>query len=277
MKTLLLLLLVIPAELFAQTRIIPASKNNITYGSNKQAGKYYTIRGLKMYCEIYGKGEPLLMIHGNGGSIADFRMNISYFSKKYKVIVADNRSQGKTKDEADSLSYEMMADDIAALLDTIHIDSANVIGWSDGGMDGLLLAMRHPGKVKKLAITGANLWPGTTAVAESSVEGDKKRLAELKNIANKTPAEKNEYKLIRMMQEQPNISLKSLSAVQCPTLVIAGDHDLIKPEHTLLIYQNIPKACLWIVPGSSHSTLQDQRDAFNKTVDDFFKKPFHQF
>ncbi|MGE5108025.1 MAG: alpha/beta fold hydrolase [Sphingobacteriales bacterium] len=260
-----------------QKHPISETTKDIIYGDNKKAGNYYSVRGIKIYCEIYGHGEPLLMIHGNGGSISDFRMNISYFSKKYKVIVADNRSQGKTKDKADSLSYEMMADDIAVLLDTLHIDSANVIGWSDGGIDGLLLAMRHPEKVKKLAITGANLWPGTNAIVESSVNGDKKRIEELITKTKKTDAELNEYKLLKLMEEQPNISTESLSSVQCPTLVMAGDHDLIKLEHTLLIYQNIPKAYLWIVANSSHSTLQDQKKLFNEMVDEFFTKPFHQF
>jgi len=116
-----------------------------TYGKNKEAGKYYNIRGFKMYAETYGSGQPLLIIHGNGGSINNFLYQIPYFSKKYKVIVADSRAQGNSTDEADSLSYEMMADDYAALLDQMKIESAFVIGWSDGGINGLLLAIRHPG------------------------------------------------------------------------------------------------------------------------------------
>jgi pimeloyl-ACP methyl ester carboxylesterase len=112
-----------------------------------------------MYYEIYGKGEPLLIIHGNGGSIENFSNQIPFFSKKYQVILADSRAHGKSVDDQDSLSYEMMADDFAALLDHLKIDSAHVIGWSDGGINGLLLASRHPEKVKKLAATGANLIP----------------------------------------------------------------------------------------------------------------------
>src|SRR5665213_2718877 len=138
--------------------------NRIPFGNNQSAGKYYNIRGIKIYCEIYGTGKLLLMIHGNNGSIANFEGNIPYFSKKYKVIVADSRSQGKSKDEGDSLSFEMMADDEAALLDKLHIDSAYVLGWSDGGIVALLLAMRHPQKVIKLASTGANIWPDSTAI-----------------------------------------------------------------------------------------------------------------
>lgn len=136
------------------------------YGRNKAAGKYYTIRGFKMYCETYGEGQPLLIIHGNGGSINNFTYQIPYFSKNYKVIVADSRAQGRSADLRDSLTYEMMADDYAALLDSMKIDSACVIGWSDGGINGLLLAIRHPEKVKKLAVTGANLVPDTTAVPQ---------------------------------------------------------------------------------------------------------------
>jgi pimeloyl-ACP methyl ester carboxylesterase len=142
--------------------------NNIPYGNNLRDGKFYNVRGIKIYCEIYGSGKPLLMIHGNGGSISSFKNNISYFSKKYKVIVADSRSQGKSKDGNDSLSFEMMADDDeAALLDVLHIDSTYVLGWSDGGINALLLAMRHPEKVIKLASTGANLWPDSTAIISS--------------------------------------------------------------------------------------------------------------
>jgi pimeloyl-ACP methyl ester carboxylesterase len=137
------------------------------YGNNKATGKYYNIRGIKMYCEIYGEGKPLLMIHGNGGSINAFENNIPYFAKKYEVIVADSRSQGKSIDNNDSLTYEMMADDEAALLDKLHIDSAYVLGWSDGAIVTLLLAMRHPEKVIKLASTGANLWPDSTALISS--------------------------------------------------------------------------------------------------------------
>ena len=100
------------------------------YGNNKEAGKYYDIRGFRMYAETYGNGEPLLIIHGNGGSINNFIYQIPYFSQHYKVIVADSRAQGKSIDLRDSLTYEMMADDYAALLTEMKIDSAYVIGVS---------------------------------------------------------------------------------------------------------------------------------------------------
>ncbi|MBS1620895.1 MAG: alpha/beta hydrolase [Bacteroidetes bacterium] len=250
------------------------SPNGIPYGNNKSVGKYYNIRGFKMYCEVYGKGQPLLIIHGNGGSIGNFANQIPYFSKKYKVIVADSRAQGKSTDKGDSLSYEMMADDYAALLDALKIDSAFVIGWSDGGNNGLLLSLRHPEKVKKLAITGANLVPDTTAVPKEVWDIVSPDYYALKEKADKSEIEKNGYKLLRLLMEQPHISLSELHTINCPTLVIGGDHDVIKPEHTLLISQNIPNSYLWILPNSGHSIPVIYKDDFNKTVDRFFSKPY---
>jgi pimeloyl-ACP methyl ester carboxylesterase len=250
--------------------------SSIPYGNNPAAGKFYDIRGFKMYCEVYGQGQPLLIIHGNGGSIDNFVNQIPYFSSKYKVIVADSRSQGKSKDPADSLSYEMMADDYAALLDALQVDSACVIGWSDGGINGLLLAIRHPKKVKKLAVTGANLWPDTTAVYQEVIDMVKPWYTSLQNNARKTPEQKNQWKLVQLLLDEPHIPLTAVQTIQCPSLVIGGDHDVIKEEHTMLIYKNIPKAYLWILPNSGHSTPVVYKEVFNKTVDDFFSTPYRK-
>lgn len=248
----------------------------IPYGNNPAAGKYYNIRGIKMYCEIYGTGKPLLMIHGNGGSISSFENNIPYFSKKYKVIIADSRSQGKSKDEGDSLSFEMMADDEAALLDVLQVNSAYVLGWSDGGIVALLLAMRHPEEVMKLASTGANLWTDSSAIISSVWEDDKVTFESLENNQPTNDQEKNNKKLFLLDWLQPNISLSELHEIKCPSLIIGGDHDIIKTEHTTVIYQNIPNAELWIVPNSGHGTLVEHKDEFNKMVDEFFFNSFHK-
>ncbi|HEY8895843.1 MAG TPA: alpha/beta hydrolase [Niastella sp.] len=267
--------------LLAAAAFIPAfcqqpAASAIPYGNNKQAGNYYDIRGFKMYCEVYGQGQPLLIIHGNGGSINNFAFQIPYFSSRYKVIVADSRSQGKSADKSDSLSYEMMADDYAALLDAMKIDSAFVIGWSDGGINGLLLAIRHPQKVKKLAVTGANLWPDTSAVYQEVIDMVEPEYTPLKNNASKTDVQKNQWKLIRLLIEEPHIPLTSIQTIKCPSLIIGGDHDVIKEEHTMLIYKNIPNAYLWILPNSGHSTPIVYKDYFNQTVADFFSKPYRK-
>lgn len=249
---------------------------NVLYGHNKDAGRYYDIRGFKMYAEVYGQGQPLLIIHGNGGSINNFIYQIPYFSKKYKVIVADSRAQGKSADKGDSLSYEMMADDYAALLDAMKVDSAYVIGWSDGGINGLLLSIRHPEKVKKLAITGANLVPDTTAVPQSIWNMVMPSYRQLKAKATKNEMEMEQYKLLRLLVEQPHIPLSDLHKIACPALVIGGDHDVIKEEHTMLIYKNIPRSYLWILPGSGHSTPIVYKDDFNNVVDRFFSSDYRR-
>jgi pimeloyl-ACP methyl ester carboxylesterase len=262
-------------QLSKQADSLMKNRTGVPYGNNPATGKYYDIRGFKMYAEVYGTGAPVLIIHGNGGSISNFIRNIPYFEKKYKVIIADSRAQGKSFDtKNDSLSYEMMADDYAALLDAMKIDSANVIGWSDGGINGLLLAMRHPKKVKMLAITGANLWPDTNAVFQEVWDMVMPEYNSLKGKTNMNPMEKQGWKMLRLLCEQPNIKAAELSKVKCPTLVIGGDHDVIKEEHTMLIYKSIPRAYLWILPASGHSTPVIYAEDFNKNIDNFFQKPY---
>jgi len=244
-------------------------------GQNSGVGRYANIRGFKMYYEEYGSGEPLLFIHGNGGSIKSFKQQVNFFAGKFKLILADSRAQGKSVDTSDSLTYEMMADDLNELLSVLKIDSCNVIGWSDGGINALLLAMRHPKKVKKLVSTGANLWPDSTALDPWVF---KDILSTYNKILNApvTVASVNRKKTVGMMLREPHISLKDLSKVSCPSLIIGGDHEAILPLHTLLIAQSIPKSYLWIVPNSGHSTLVRYKEDFNKVVLDFLTKPFRK-
>ena len=255
--------------------ICNAFSQSVDYGNNASAGKYYTIRGINMYCEMYGSGKPLLLIHGNGGSIKAFDKTIPYFAKHYKVIAVDSRSQGKSEDEKDSLSFEMMADDFAALFDTLHIDSADVIGWSDGGINALLLAIRHPEKVSKLAATGANITPDSTAFVEGFWQNEKQQYDTSYSKRWKTKKEKNGWKMFMLDWKEPNLTLAQLHTIKCPSLIICGDHDLISIEHTALIYKNIQQAYLWVVPNSPHATLRTYPDEFNRKVDAFFSTPFH--
>ena len=264
-KIVLLILLLLPGVLFAQ---------QVKFGNNPAAGRYYEVRGIKMYTETYGKGKPLLLIHGNGGSISAFSSTIPYFSKKYKVIAVDSRAHGKTIDPSDSLSFEQMADDFAALLDKMHIDSAYVIGWSDGGINALLLAMRHPDKVIKLASTGANLTPDSLGIIPKEWNGMVKQYNSDKDKPRTTAKQKNDWKIFMLDYTQPNVPFSALKVIKCPSLIICGDHDVIPIEHTVKIYQAIPRAYLWVVPNSGHPTLIEHRDDFNKLVDHFFEKPF---
>jgi len=276
--TLSLLAAVLVQTAFAQN---PQKDMDTThYGRNDAVGKYADIRGFKMYYEVYGKGEPLLIIHGNGGSINNFVYQIPYFAKNYQVIIADSRSQGKSVDHTDSLTYEMMTDDLNALMDKLNVKQANVIGWSDGGIEGLMLAMRHPDKVKKLAVTGANLWPDTSAVApfvyDMAFKQNKIAADTIKKIKNLTPQMKDQVKLLHLLTYEPHIKLENVRKITCPTLVISGDHDVILVKHSMLIADNIPSSYLWILPNSGHSTPLFYKDMFNQVVGDFFAKPYRK-
>ncbi|MBO0936322.1 alpha/beta hydrolase [Fibrella sp. HMF5335] len=259
MKIVLLLLLTLPT--LAQ----------IPYGNNAKVGKYYAVNRVKLYVEEYGAGKPLLLIHGNGGSLNDFSKTIPYFAKSRRVIAVDSRAHGKSVDPGDSLSFEMMADDFAALLTTMKVDSADVIGWSDGGINALLLALRHPRKVRRLVATGANITPDSTALVPSLWKQQQKAYTQNRDKVLTTAKEKNDWKVFVLDVLQPNIPFTALQAVRCPSLIVAGDRDVIVAQHTVAIFQHIPHAQLWILPDSGHATLIDHADEFNRKVDQFFK------
>ena len=238
----------------------------VNYGSNPQAGHYALVNGIQLYYESYGTGEPLVMLHGNGGSINAFGSQIPFFEKYYQVIAIDSRLQGKSGGSPDSISYELMASDFCALLDYLHLKSAYVLGWSDGGIDGILMAVNCPEKVKKLAVSGANTVPDTTALSNADLQGMKDFVAHPGNAGKAAIA------LTQMMIDQPNIAYSDLKQIQCPTLVMAGDHDMIKAEHTLKIFQAIPGASLCIFPDSNHGVCQQHPGLFNETVLNFLSK-----
>jgi pimeloyl-ACP methyl ester carboxylesterase len=159
----------------------------------------------------------------------------------------------------------------------MHIDSTYVIGWSDGGIDALVLAMRHPEKVIKLVSSGANLWPDSTALTPATWLDQQKEFEEKKNIKWTTEKEKNDWKIFLLDFNQPNVPLSALKAIRCPSLIMCGDHDVITIEHTAAIYKNIPRAYLWVIPNSSHSTFQDHTSDVEKKIDEFFRMPFSEF
>jgi pimeloyl-ACP methyl ester carboxylesterase len=200
---------------------------------------------------------------------------IDFFAKSYHVIAIDTRAHGKSTDPGDSLSFEMIVDDFNALTDSLHLDSCYVIGWSDGGIDAILFAIRHPKKVKRMAFTGANLWPDTTGLTPFVYH-----LMELEHEEflkkPKTPQNKNAQKIVDLDLYQPHITLDQLHQITCPTLVIGGDHDAIPVPHTVAIAANIPQSYLWIVPNSGHSVPIFKKDAFNSQIQTFFTHPYRK-
>jgi len=259
-----------PTHPAAQTVPKPVGR----YGSNPAAGKTFTHDGVKLYYEVYGAGEPLLLVHGNGGSIADFKAQIDHFRKRYKVIAMDSRDQGKSGDSPDKITYEKMTDDLAALLDHLNTGPVNVLGWSDGGIEALLLGIRHPEKVRKIAAMAANLNPGEQAVHPEIFAAFKSMLDSMPAAAKETPEGKRELKAAQMVFDEPHIEANALEAITAPTLVLAADHDAIRDEHTLEIYHHIPNSQLCIFPNATHMVPYDEPALFDATVERFFREPF---
>lgn len=272
MRNILLLALVL-FGLFGQPVQSQPAQAKAAYGNNPAAGHYLPTRGFRLYYETYGQGEPLLLFHGNGGSISSMANQIPFFAQHYTVIAIDTRAHGKSIDPSDSLSFEQIVDDFNALLDSLHLDSCYVVGWSDGGIDALLLAIRHPDKVKKMAFTGANLWPDSSAFNPFVYRVFEEQHA--KNLKEPlTPQNRNDRKIFDLDYYQPHITLEQLHHIACPALVIGGDHDVIPVAHTVLIAANIPLCYLWIVPNSGHSVPVFKKDRFNQQVFEFFTQPY---
>jgi pimeloyl-ACP methyl ester carboxylesterase len=244
------------------------SQNSDTIGNNSRAGKYFTHSNASVYYEIYGSGPPLLLLHGNGGSIKAKAHLIADFAKKYKVIAMDSRCHGKSSCPTGPLTYEQIAGDANALLTKLKLDSVYVWGHSDGAIVGLLIAINYPGKIKKLLASGGNLRPDTTAVdpeAYSMVEALKK-----------TATDSVQIKLLKLLIEQPNIPVKDLLKIKCDVLVMAGDRDIIRNEHTLEIFNTIPHAFLCILPGTTHFVSEQRRKWFTDIMYDFFDNPLYR-
>lgn len=239
----------------------------IKYGSNNAAGNYKRINGINMYYETYGSGKPLIFLHGNGGSIYSSRAKIDYFKQFFKVIAIDSRGHGKSVDTTTKmLTYTQMANDIKVLLDSLGIDSANISGQSDGGILGLLIAINYPSKISKLAAFGANLFPGKKAIVD-----------EIENIVRDTlrvTKDFNRRRLYSLLEYQPNITEKELKTIKCPVLIISGDRDVIRLEHSIKIFYNIENSNFFVMPGATHFGSYEKPELFNLVLMEFLNKPF---
>lgn len=265
----------LPKEIFTaeQQQIIKYAKYSIEaqasgYGNNSKNGNYITLNNAKIYYETYGQGEPLLLLHGNSQSISAFYQQIPVLAKSYRVIAVDTRGQGKSTDTyAGPLSYHLFAEDMKTLLDTLHIKQAYVSGWSDGGNTGLAMAVKYPEYVKGLAISGANLSPsGVDTVTLNSIS------RQVKELENNTDANSVKIRrLLTLLLTEPQMTTDELAKIKAPVLVIAGDQDVIKSEHTKEIAANIKKARLMIFKDATHYVPQEKPKEFNAAIVSFFK------
>jgi pimeloyl-ACP methyl ester carboxylesterase len=240
------------------------------YGDSDLVGKFANINGIKIYYETYGTGEPLLLLHGNHQSIAAFEQQILEFSKYYKVIAVDTRGHGQSTTDNKNYSYDLFAEDMNLLLEELKIDSINILGWSDGGNTGLILAMKHPEKVKKLITMGANIFIDNSVIDKGTLKEVTKRIASLKS--DTSFESKNSVEIYSMLLNEPKHTFEELNQIKAPVLVMAGEKDLIKEAHTKGIAQHIKNSMLKIVKNETHEFPQDNPKYFNEIVLVFLKK-----
>ena len=238
------------------------------YGDNTRLGKYANVNGVRLYYEVYGAGAPVLLLHGNNSSIASFNRQIPELAQHYRVLALDSRGQGNSSADSTRLTYELLADDAAAFLDAVGVDSANVLGWSDGGNIGLLLALRHPRKVKKLASMAAVLYNDPTSVSPQINAVLRQQMAAMK--AQGVAETEMNYRLKNLLLTEPHIRPEALAAIAAPVLVMAGEKDLVKREHTALIARKLPHATLKIFRHAGHEAPTEVPEEFNRAVLDFF-------
>jgi pimeloyl-ACP methyl ester carboxylesterase len=240
------------------------------YGDNDSTGKFATVNGIKIYYEEYGQGQPLLLLHGNSESINSFKLQIPELSKSYHVYAIDTRGHGKSGDDGKNYTYDLFADDMNALLNELHLDSVNILGWSDGGNTGLIMAMKYPKKVKKLITMGAVIFIDKTVVDKWVFKILKKEKKDL--IGDSSSFALGRLRRIELLLTEPKHTFEELKQISCPVLVMAGDKDIVREEHTKGIAANIPKGTLLIVPKATHELPWEDAKAFNTAVLEFLKQ-----
>jgi pimeloyl-ACP methyl ester carboxylesterase len=260
-------------------------------GAGPQDAKYSQVHGLKMYREIRGTGPTLVLLHGGTCTVDFWPEALEYFAGHYRVIAPEQIGHGHTPDDPRRpLDYHAMAEDTVELLRQLQVDSAFFLGWSDGGDVGLDVAMNHPALVRKLAVSGANIHPMNDAESQAWLRhvkpecgaGDKPFQdcwppAMHDAYMRDAPDPKHWAAFLErikiMWSQQPGTTKEQLGKIKSPTLVIAGDHDLVSLRETTEIFEGIPGAQLWVVPNSTHFVPKARAKLFNETVDAFFQEP----
>jgi pimeloyl-ACP methyl ester carboxylesterase len=248
-------------------------------------GQYVMAGNVRMYYEEHGEGEPLLLMHGGCCTIETLYGLTLYkeLANRYRVILPERRGHGRTADVEGPISYDLMAQDTIAFMEATGVISAHLVGYSDGACVGILVAMSRPDLVKKfVSISGSFDVNGGTkewmAFAQSATPETVEHhptLAKLVELYKQTTPDGPEHfsivfeKIKRMWQEEPKIPPQNLSRITAPTLIMAGDRDLVTLEHTIELFRAIPKAQLCIVPGSSHGLVVEKPRVVAQAILDF--------
>ena len=216
-----------------------------------------------------GQGEPLLLLHGNGDNCGYCKGQIDEFAKNYHVFAIDTRGHGQTPRGNMPFTISQFADDLSLFMDSISIQKAHILGFSDGGNIALDFVLKYPEKVDRLILNGANINPGGVKRSVQIPIEIGYRIA--KRSSAKSEKAKRNAEMLGLMVNEPNISPEELSAITAKTLVIAGTNDMIKTSHTRLIAENIPKSSLVFIKGD-HFIAAKRPEEFNRAVLDFLNE-----
>jgi len=256
-------------------------QQKIKYGSNN--GKYLSIFNTKIYYEEYGKGIPLILLEGGMGSIANFSLCIPVLSKKFRVIAPDMPGQGRSQ-LADSMSYQLLADYISKFIDLLKLDSAYVIGWSDGGNTALILANKRPDKIKKVLVSGANyklsgiptMLNDTTDFVKviNSPDFEERDKEELDNYRSLYPGrdwKKFFIDINKMWRQKIYFPATVLEGIKIPVMIVLGDRDIVTLEHGIEMHNLIKGSQFCVLPNTSHRVFYERAALISEIAIDFFK------
>ena len=223
------------------------------------------VNGLRMYYETHGAGgTPLVLIHGGGSTIGtNFGRVLPQLSRSRRVIAVEVQAHGHTLDVDRPFTFEQDADDVAALLDSLHVPKADILGFSNGGTTALQIAIRHPAKVNRLVIASSNyrrdgMQAGFWDFMEKGTYADMPKpyeVAYLKINPSQTGVHAMHDRDAKRMLAFKDIPDESIRAIQAPALVVVGDKDVVRPEHALALSRTLPHARLCILPGTHGSYL----------------------
>jgi pimeloyl-ACP methyl ester carboxylesterase len=230
------------------------------------------VNGISLYYATIGQGSPVVLLHGGLANSDYWGNQVKALAPRHLVIVVDSRGHGRSTRDARPYGYDLMADDVVALLDTLHIAKADVVGWSDGGILGLDLAIRHQDRVGKVFAFAANT---VTSGVQEGVEKNPTFARFIERAGHEyarlssTPKEYDAFvaQISKMWETQPNWTDEQLKSIRSPILVVDGDHDeAIKRSHIEYIAATIPGAGLLILPNTSHFAFLQDPTLFNAAV-----------
>ena len=262
---------------FSQT---PQMESSTTpYGDNSQAAHYVKSGTARIYYEVYGNGEPVVILHGGGlGSAYEMGCFIDKLRDSNQVIVISTRGHGKSEIGYMPFTLKQRADDIQAVLNDAEVETpVTIIGFSDGGYSGYTFAVNYPSMVKKLVVIGAGEVLNTTNKVFKFNLAEWNRLDE--NFCDQQcklmPEPERWQEMLRMYENMWNgviISKETFSKIECPVLVINGENDINSPMITAIAaYYELPNAQLAIIPGTPHPCFLVNFDAVWAAMEPFLK------